>query len=381
MSENTRKKSTSKTKKIGDPLKAFQILSEDGKILKKRPASLTDDDLVSLYQKMRFQRLVDDRMLTLQRQGRISFYGACTGQEAAVIGSGFAIQEQDWVFPALREGGIALMRGLSFDHYVAQLFGNGLDPGLGRQMPCHYSSRAANYVSLSSPIGNQIPQAVGAAMASQIQKTSDVVVGYMGDGATSEGDFHVAMNFAGLYQLPIVLFCQNNQWAISLPSSKQTASKSIAIKAKSYGFEGVLVDGNDALAVYEITRKAIEKARSGGGPTFIEALTYRIGAHSSSDDPSRYRDESITEQWRERCPINRLLQTLIQLKLWSNEEEERFAEETIVKIKETVARIELAPAPAIETLFSDVYATMPRHLEEQQEELLASLYAQEKNAV
>ena len=290
MTKTTGKTSTRKTKKIGDPLKAFQILSDDGKTLKKRPASLTDEDLVSLYQKMRFQRLVDDRMLTLQRQGRISFYGACTGQEAAVIGSGFALQEQDWVFPALREGGIALMRGLSFDDYVAQLFGNGLDPGLGRQMPCHYSSRAANYVSLSSPIGNQIPQAVGAAMASQIQEKSDVVVGYMGDGATSEGDFHVAMNFAGLYELPIVLFCQNNQWAISLPSSKQTASKSIAIKAKSYGFEGVLVDGNDALAVYEVTRKAIEKARSGGGPTFIEALTYRIGAHSTSDDPSRYRD-------------------------------------------------------------------------------------------
>jgi len=375
------RKTAQKTKKIGDPLKAFQILSEDGKTLKKRPASLTDGDLLSLYKKMRFQRLVDDRMLTLQRQGRISFYGACTGQEAAVIGSGFAIEEQDWVFPALREGGIALMRGLSFDDYVAQLFGNGLDPTLGRQMPCHYSSRAANYVSLSSPIGNQIPQAVGAAMAAKSQNKSDVVVGYMGDGATSEGDFHVAMNFAGLYGLPIVLFCQNNQWAISLPSSKQTASKSIAIKANSYGFEGVLVDGNDALAVYEVTRKAIEKARAGGGPTFIEALTYRIGAHSTSDDPSQYRDESITDQWRDRCPINRLLNTLYKLKLWTEEEEARCVEKTVEMIKETVARIELAPAPAPETLFTDVYASMPWHLEEQQEELMAALHAQEKNTL
>ena len=248
-------------------------------------------------------------------------------------------------------------------------------------MPCHYSSRAANYVSLSSPIGNQIPQAVGAAMAAKSQNKSDVVVGYMGDGATSEGDFHVAMNFAGLYELPIVLFCQNNQWAISLPSSKQTASKSIAIKANSYGFEGVLVDGNDALAVYEVTRKAIEKARAGGGPTFIEALTYRIGAHSTSDDPSQYRDESITDQWRDRCPINRLLNILYKLNLWTEEEEARFVEKTVEMIKETVARIELAPAPAPETLFTDVYASMPWHLEEQQEELMAALHAQEKNTL
>ena len=194
----------------------FRILGEDSVLHGERPAALSDEMLVTMYRHMRFIRLVDERMLTLQRQGRISFYGACTGQEVAVIGSGMALEARDWVYPALREGGVALLRGFEFEDYVAQLFGNAADKTLGRQMPCHYSDRSSNFVSLSSPIATQLPQAIGTAWAMQLRGDDAVVIGYMGDGATSEGDFHVAMDLAGLHKLPIVLFqlpCSSRQFS------------------------------------------------------------------------------------------------------------------------------------------------------------------------
>jgi len=345
----------------------FQLLDESGTLHGK--TRLSDEDLVFLYRQMRFLRIVDERMLTLQRQGRISFYGAATGQEGAVMGSGMAMEANDWIFPALREGGVALLRGFDFSQYIAQLFGNSVDRSLGRQMPCHYSDASINFVSLSSPIGTQIPQAIGAAWAAKIQKNPDVVIGYMGDGATSEGDFHVSLNMAALHKLPVVFFCQNNQWAISLPSHMQTASESIAIKARAYGIPGIRVDGNDPLACYEATKEAAERARRGEGPTLIEALTYRLGAHSTSDDPSKYRDESITENWKERCPISRLRTHLIEKGLWSEAEETQFADETVTYIKAVVTEQEEQAPPAPDSLFEDVYAELPWHLQDQQVEL------------
>ncbi len=349
----------------------FQLLDEHGVL--HGDTTLSDNSLLRIYETMRFIRIVDERMLTLQRQGRISFYGAATGQEGAVVGSGFAMAANDWIFPALREGGVALLRGFDFEQYIAQLFGNARDTTLGRQMPCHYSDAKINFVSLSSPIGNQIPQAVGAAWGARIQKREDVVISYMGDGATSEGDFHVALNTAALHKLPVVFFCQNNQWAISLPGSKQTASETIAIKGRGYGMPGIRVDGNDAIACYEATREAVERARKGEGPTLIEALTYRLGAHSTSDDPSKYRDESITEEWKTRCPIDRLKRLLIEKGTWSEEEETRLTEETVARIKALVVEQEAVAPPAPETLFEDVYHEVPWHLEEQRETLLRAI--------
>ncbi|HSE39303.1 MAG TPA: thiamine pyrophosphate-dependent dehydrogenase E1 component subunit alpha, partial [Acidobacteriota bacterium] len=189
-------------------------------------------------------------MLTLQRQGRIGFYGTATGEEAAVIGSAFALKPDDWIFPALRQGGAALLRGYPLVEYISQCMGNAADKTKGRQMPSHYCSRPANFVSWSSCIGTQIPHAVGAAWAMKIQGHKNVAVAYMGDGATSQGDFHVAMNFAGVFKVPVVFFCQNNQWSISVNIKQQTASETISMKAEAYGFKGVTVDGNDVLAVY-----------------------------------------------------------------------------------------------------------------------------------
>lgn len=359
-----------------DPaLGLHRLLDDEGALVGERPAGLSDEELLRIYRAMRFQRLVDDRMLTLQRQGRIGFYGAATGQEAAVIASGAVFEPRDWIFPALREGGVALLRGYPFELYVAQLFGNRRDAVKGRQMPCHYSDPAHHYVSLSSPIATQLPQAVGAAHAAKLRKTGAVVVGYMGDGATSEGDFHVAMTFATVYRLPIVLFCANNQWAISVPWDRQTASATIAVKARAYGMEGVRVDGNDALAVWQVTKAAADKARRGDGPTFVEALTYRVGAHSTSDDPSRYRDESITEQWKRKDPIARLRRFVVDAGLWDEAREQAFVTEQEALIRRTVQEQEALPAPEVRTLFDDVYEEPLRLQREQRTELLRALAA------
>ena len=262
------------------------VLNEDGTARDSGP-TLPAEKSLYLYRTMVLVREFDRRMLVLQRQGRIGFYGPILGQEAATVGSVAAVADQDWIFPALREGAAAMMRGLPMHLAVAQLIGNDLDLCKGRQMPCHYTWKKGRYISMSSVVGTQITHAVGAAMAAKLRGDGDVILGYLGDGATSTNDFHAGMNLAGVWNAPVVLFCQNNQWAISVPVSQQHAGETIAAKGKAYGVRSVRVDGNDVLAVYQVTREAADLARKGQGPTFIEAVTYRrLGAHSTSDDPS-----------------------------------------------------------------------------------------------
>lgn len=352
-----------------------QILTLDGKLrAKTAPPDLTPEELIFLYRCMLRVRAIDEKLMTLQRQGRVGFYGACTGQEAAAVGSGYALNDDDWIFPGLREGGVALMRGMSLRKYVAQVMGNSADLLKGRQMPCHYSDRSIHYVSWSSCIGTQIPHAVGTAWAMKAQGKKTISMAYFGDGATSEGDFHVAMNFAGVFSLPVVFFCQNNQWAISVPVELQTASESIAVKAEAYGFEGLQVDGNDVLAVYQTTKEAAEKARQGKGPTLIEALTYRMGAHSSSDDPSRYRDESITEKWKRKDPIFRLERYLLSQQIVDDGKIEDYRKEFNQEIGSVVEEMETCPPPAPETLFEDVYSVPPWRLVEEQNAFFGEPY-------
>jgi pyruvate dehydrogenase E1 component alpha subunit/2-oxoisovalerate dehydrogenase E1 component alpha subunit len=331
---------------------------------------LAKKDLLTLYREMLRLRLLDQRMLTLQRQGRVGFYGTATGEEAAIIGSAYALQKQDWIFPALRQGGAALMRGYPLVEYISQCMGNSADATKGRQMPSHYCYRPANFVSWSSCIATQLPHAVGAAWAMKIRKDNAVSIAYLGDGATSEGDFHVAMNFAGVFKVPVVFFCQNNQWSISVNIKAQTASESIAMKAIAYGFDGVQVDGNDVLAVYSATREAVEKARSGNGPTLVEAITYRMGAHSSSDDPRLYREDSEVEEWKKRDPIQLFLQHLMDAGFWSTQEQEKLEKELNQEILNAVAEAEKMGPPSVESLFDDVFEKIPQHLQEQKEEKL-----------
>ena len=330
------------------------------------------ETLLRLYREMVRLRTLDERMMTLQRQGRVGFYGACTGQEATTLASAIALETSDWIFPALREGGAMLLRGFPLVPYLCQIFGNAGDETKGRQMPSHMASRSVNQVSWSSCIGTQLPQAVGAAMAARIKGDRTVIAAYMGDGATSEGDFHVAMNFAGVFKAPVVFICQNNHWSISVPTHHQTASETIAIKAKAYGFPGVKVDGNDAEAASSAVSEAVARARSGGGPTLVECETYRIGAHSSSDDPTRYRDEREVDQWKKRDPIELLRSRLAAWKIWSAREEDELRARALEQVNAAIAEAEKKPDPPRESLFDDVYAVMPWSLREQRDEMLAA---------
>jgi pyruvate dehydrogenase E1 component alpha subunit len=350
------------------PTGLYRLVDERGVEVAPVPA-LPDGLAVRLLEAMLFQRALDQRMLNLQRQGRIGFYGTARGQEGAALGTGAAFEPQDWVFPALREGAIALWRGYALDRYVAQCFGNARDATLGRQMPCHYTDVAHRFVSLSSPIATQVTHAAGAARAAQVRGDPVVVGGYLGDGATSEADFHAGMNFAAVWKAPVVFVCQNNQWAISVPVSKQTASETIAIKAVAYGMPGLRVDGNDVLACYVAAKAAVDRARAGGGPSFLECLTYRLGGHSSSDDPTRYRDEREAKQWEERDPLKRHRAWLVARGEWDDAREERFLDDAGRRVTDAIAAVEAAPPPAVETMFDDVYAVVPHHLADQRRRL------------
>jgi pyruvate dehydrogenase E1 component alpha subunit/2-oxoisovalerate dehydrogenase E1 component alpha subunit len=335
----------------------FQLVREDGTPTDELAlASLDRGFARRLFESMLRIRVTDARMMALQRQGRIGFYGEAMGQEAAVVGSAAVTRPEDWIVPALREAGVGLYRGMTLDSYIAQIFGNAADPTKGRQMPCHPCDRANHYVVMSSCVSTQIPHAVGVAMAMKIAGDPHVCFGYMGDGGTSEGDFHVAINFAGVMKAPVVLICQNNQWAISTPGAIQTAADTIALKGVGYGVEAIRADGNDVLAVYHAVQYAADKARRGDGPTFVELLTYRVSAHSSSDDPTRYRDETITEVWRhQRDPLRRF-EALLKARGWlAAGEREHLAETLETQVRDAIARQEAIGPPALETLIEDVF--------------------------
>jgi pyruvate dehydrogenase E1 component alpha subunit len=357
---------TSKAKKNG-----ASAAKKNGVHATPAAGRMTDADLLFGYEAMLRIRTLDERMMTLQRQGRIGFYGTCSGQEAATIGTAMALEPTDWIFPALREAGVMLMRGYGLVPYLSQVFGNSGDPAKGRQMPSHQSSRSVNQVSWSSCIGSQITQATGAAMAAKYKKDGAVVMGYMGDGATSSADFHTGLNFAGVFKAPVVFVCQNNHWSISIPTRGQTAAESIAIKAQAYGFPGVKVDGNDVEAVFAATSAAVARARRGDGPTLVECETYRMGAHSSSDDPTRYRDQKEVDAWAKKDPIERAYKALLARKAWTADKDKALRERLLEQVNAAIKESEALPNPEVRTLFEDVYAAPSWNLLEQQAELEA----------
>jgi len=340
-------------------------LRDDGTIDPALDPVLPREDLLFLFRKMLLLRALDEKAVNLQRSGRIGFYVPCAGQEAMEIGSGFALKEGDWIFPSYRDHGAALVRGYPLSSIVGHLFVNSSDAMKGRQMPNHWCDRSINLVSVSSPVATQLPQAVGTAYAAKFRGEDVAAIVYFGDGGSSTGAFHVAMNFAGVYRTPTVFFCGNNQYAISLPVSRQTASGSIAEKAAAYGFEGVRVDGNDVLAVYKVTRDSLARAREGGGPTLIEAVTYRMGPHSTSDDPTRYRSEEEMAEWAKKDPVRRFTEYLRKMGVVDGGEIETLAEETREEVLHAVKACEGASPVPPESMVEDVYAEMPWHLIEQ----------------
>ncbi len=317
------------------------------------------------YRLMVLARVTDERCLLLQRQGRIGFYVPLQGQEATQIGAALALRAEDWIFPAYRELGVALTRGVSLVSLLDQFLGNSGDLLKGRQMPNHYGFRAQNFVVASSPIGTQITQAVGAAMAARRRGDAIVTVPFFGDGATSSNDFHAGLNFAGVFRAPVVFICQNNQWAISLPRAQQTRSATLAEKAAAYGFPGVVVDGNDLGAVHRAVSEARSRALSGSGPTLIEAQVYRFGPHSTSDDPRRYRTDAQLEAAKQKDPVHALKTELIATGALDEAADQKLWEDARTEFSAALARAEATSAVEAHSFLEDVFAApTPRLAEE-----------------
>lgn len=352
-----------------------RLMADDGTTRGPLPA-LSDAELVRLYRTLVLSRELDDRMVVLQRQGRIGFYVGAFGEEATIVGATAAMEEEDWIFPAYREHAAALMRGLPLVSFIANLLGNDGDLARGRQMPCHEAWRVGRFASVSAPIATQLPHAVGAAWAARLKGDDAAALVWFGDGATSASDFHVALNFAGVRRAPVIFACRNNGWAISTPREAQTASATIAQKAVAYGIHGERVDGNDLLAVYDATLRARARAAAGEGPTLLEYVTYRLEAHTTSDDPRGYRPEALVAPWRAKDPIPRLRRHLVGRGVLSEAAHARIRDEVREEIRLAIVEAEaFPPKPPLESLFDDVYAAPLLQQQEQLAELRAAIAA------
>ena len=353
--------------KVEDTVDHLSILNGDGEVDKALEPKLTSEEELYLYRLMVRTRVYDERLIKLQRQGRIGTYAPSRGQEAAHCPAALLLKDEDWVVQAFREPGLALHREWPLERLM--LYWGGMEEG-------NDAGKDTRFLPMSVPMATQSVHAMGIAWAGQLQGKNEVVLTFCGDGATSEGDFHEALNFAGVYQLPVVFVVQNNQWAISLPRSKQTASATIAQKATAYGFGGIQVDGNDPLAVYVGLQEAFERARTGGGPTLVEAITYRMSVHTTADDPKRYRSDEEVAHWEQLDPIKRYRIYLVNKGVLTEEQAEQIAQEADVETREAVKRYEeLRKADPLE-MFDYVYETMPVELQEQREELRAALNPQ-----
>jgi len=353
-----------------DPLKGemLRILHPDGRLEEGHRPDLGDDKIRDLFREVLFLRMFDQKALSLQRQGRMGTYAPIQGQEAAQVGSAFALEKGDWVFPSFRETGVLYMRGVPLQDILLSWMGD----ERGARVP-----EDVFVFPISVPVGTHPLHAVGAAWAAKMRKENTCTIAYFGDGATSEGDFHEAMNFAGVFGVPVIFFCQNNQYAISVPRKKQTASQTIAQKAIAYGFGGIQIDGNDLLAAYSATREAREKALSGGGPTLIEAVTYRFGPHTTADDPTKYRLEGEIEEWKTLDPVIRLQKYLSGKGLWDETLEKNFRGEAEAKINRAIQEAESVPPPAVEDIFRYTYSEITPLLEEQLSDYQAFLKEKE----
>jgi pyruvate dehydrogenase E1 component alpha subunit len=338
----------------------LSILDSDGTLDAALEPDLSREALSRMYRAMLLARRLDERMVRLQRQGRIGTFAPIKGQEAAQIGSVATLTPRDWMVPSFRETASMLWRGWPIERMLMFFAGclEGGQPAPGqRDLP------------ITIPVSTQLPHAVGLAYAAQYKDDDAVVMAYFGDGATSEGDFHEAANFAGVWHVPVVFVCQNNQWAISVPLKKQTNSRTIAQKALAYGFPGVQVDGNDLLAVYAATSDAVARARAGEGPTLIECVTYRLGVHTTADDPTKYRSDDEVKAWEKKDPLTRLVPYLERKGVATAGIED----EVDAEIASAIERFEAVPPPDPVSVFDHVYAERPPHLERQRSEMIERL--------
>lgn len=350
-------------------LSKLSCLNEQGDLIPDYHPQISPEHLLKGYRTMLVTRQVDERMITLQRQGLITFAISSLGEEACAVASAAALEPQDWMYPQYREPGIMFWRGFTPLQYIHHMFGNREDLGLGRQMPNHFGSKELNVVTVSSQVGTQILHAAGCAYAMKLQKEQAVSISYFGEGTSSEGDFHEGLNFAAVKKTPVIFFCRNNGYAISTPCSRQFAVEGIAIKGAGYGIKTFCVDGNDFLAIYDTVTRARHICLQGEGPVLIEAMTYRMGAHSTSDDPSLYRNEDEVEKWKEKCPILRLRRYLEKARLWDEKKEVQLNQEISDEISKAIAIAKATERPDLNYLIEHVYFEVPPSLKEQFEEV------------
>jgi len=355
---------------IPSSIETLSILDQDGNVDTALDPQLPDDFLLGLHRWMLLGRRFDERMLRLQRQGRIGTFAPVMGQEAANVGATAALRPSDWMVVAFREAAGELMRGRAMEDLL--LYYGGYNEG-------GFIPEGVNNLPTSIPVGSQTLHAVGLAWAMKYRGKDDVAMVFFGDGATSQGDFHEALNFAGVYGVPAVFVCQNNQWAISLPRSRQTASQTLAQKALAHGVVGIQVDGNDVLAMYVAAREAVDRARAGKGATLIEAVTYRMSVHTTADDPKRYRTDEEVEGWKLRDPITRFQKYLRAKDLLDDASLAALEEEIDQEIREAVERAEKVMAEPVDALamFDHMYGEASPHLAAQKDELARELKAQE----
>ncbi|ASK63634.1 pyruvate dehydrogenase (acetyl-transferring) E1 component subunit alpha [Virgibacillus phasianinus] len=346
---------------VESQFETFQILDENGKIVNKdNMPDLSDDDLKELMRRMVYTRMLDQRSIALNRQGRLGFYAPTAGQEASQLGSQFALEKEDYILPGYRDVPQLIWQGLPL--YQAFLFSRGHFHG--NQFPEDVHALSPQII-----IGAQYTQAAGVALGLKKRGKKNVAITYTGDGGTSQGDFYEGINFAGAYQAPAIFFVQNNYFAISVPVEEQTAAKTLAQKSVAAGIEGIQVDGMDVLAVYAVTKDARERAIKGEGPTLIETLTYRYGPHTmAGDDPTRYRTDDLDNEWEKKDPLVRFRKYLEGKKLWSEEEENKVIEEAKDDIKKAIKKADEYPKQKVTDLIGNMYEELPNHLQEQMEE-------------
>ena len=342
------------------------LLKADGTLIKgARAPKLSQQLAEKIYRDMVYIRALDERMVGAQRQGRLSFYLTCTGEEASVAGSVAAFRQDDMVVGQYREQVALRFRGFTTDQFMNQLFSNADDLGKGRQIPVHYGCRALNFMTIRSPLGTQIPQAAGYAYGQKLAGSSACTLCYFGDGAASEGDFHAGLNMASVLKCPVVFVVRNNGYAISTPSSEQYAGDGIAPRGVAYDIKTIRVDGNDILAVYaaavEARKIAVEEQR----PVLMETMSYRLGAHSTSDDPSGYRSLDEEATWRQKDPIHRMKNWLVKQQWWDEGKDQELHRKYKEEIMAGLKLAEKRPKPVLRELVNDVYKITPDHLVEQ----------------
>jgi len=370
-------KTTNRVEVIGNALHdipMLQLLKSDVSELENAQLPELDQTLaLKIHDTMEYIRILDERMVAAQRQGRISFYLASTGEEAAAVASAAALSPHDMIMSQYREQGALAFRGYTTDQFMNQMFSNKADPNKGRQMPIHYGDKALNFMTISSPLGTQIPQASGYAYGQKMAGNEAVTICYFGEGAASEGDFHAGVNMAAVLNCPVIFFCRNNGYAISTPSEEQFAGDGIASRGIGYGVKTIRVDGNDPLAVFAATQEARRIALAEMCPVLIEAMTYRLAAHSTSDDPTGYRSRDEEDKWRAKDPIARMANWLTH-KGWFDEKQNKAKVDkarqdvlAALKVSETI------PICGIEEIVEDVYDSVPWHLQDQLTSLKAHI--------